>query len=192
MKTETAIAPADRTAVSDAAQGPPTLSIYLALGFFVGLAALFGLQDKPAPVVAPDAALFAISCLGVAFHLALLPVVASLPGRDWAKASGYGWIVVDIVSNVMAINGVADAQVLGVRLGGHIAAAVWIAAVSYGRRGSTRVLGLGLALWLFGYSFAAPWVPDAAFTPAVPLMIGWLWTLTRTPDRSVVLDPVEL
>src|SRR6266567_220686 len=44
--------------------------------------------------------------LAVAPHLLLFPVVAALPAPRWAKAAGYGWLVIDISTDIMGLNGV--------------------------------------------------------------------------------------
>jgi hypothetical protein len=36
--------------------------------------------------------------LGMAPHLLLFPVVAALPAPRWAKAAGYGWLVIDVMA----------------------------------------------------------------------------------------------
>lgn len=148
-----------------------------ALGLFILLSAGFGYlssQSTPAQPVAPGGIVVAVGVVAVLFHLALFPVVAASRVPGWAKAAGYGWLVTDIVSNIMAINGVADTMTTPLRLGGHIPAAIWIGTWALEARGAVRWTGLPLAIWLFAYSFLAPWVPGSAFMPAIVLMIGWL------------------
>src|SRR5690349_1069647 len=46
--------------------------------------------------------------LPVAAHLILFPVVAALPASPWARAAGYGWLVIDITTDIMALQKVVD------------------------------------------------------------------------------------
>lgn len=152
---------------------------YAAFASFVILTVLFaGVIPAAGPHPAP-ALLFTLAVVGVAFHVALFPVVAALPAPDWGKAAGYGWLVIDIATNVMGINGVADGTTTAMRLGGHIAAAMWIASAAAQARGRTRLVGLGLATALAAYSFVAPWTGFMGFLPAIMLMIVWLWLSAR-------------
>jgi hypothetical protein len=68
-----------------------------------------------------------IALLGVAPHLLLFPIVAMLPAPRWARAAGYGCLVVDIATDIMALNGVPVSTYLPMRYGAHISAALWIA-----------------------------------------------------------------
>lgn len=136
---------------------------------FAGTFLLFGL--------APTSP--ALSIVGALAHVVLFPLVAALRAHPGAKAAGYGWLTVDIVSNIMTLNG-GDAQLAStIRLGGHVAAAVWIIGATVGT-GRLRVLGYALGAWLGAYSFAAPWVPEAAFYPAFILLLAWMGALTAT------------
>ena len=66
--------------------------------------------------------------LPIAAHLLLFPLVAALPAPSWARAAGYGWLVINMVSDIMALNGVPGVTDLPLRYGGHVAAALWIGA----------------------------------------------------------------
>src|SRR5690349_11200245 len=94
---------------------------YAGAVLFVALFSVYGIAPA-SPVV---------SLLGVLVHLLLFPVVAALPAPSWAKSAGYGWLVVDIVSNVMSLGGLEDTTTSAVRFGGHIVAALWIASASW-------------------------------------------------------------
>jgi len=50
----------------------------------------------------------ALALLAVAEHLILLPVIAALPAPKWARAVGYGWLVLDIATDIMQLNGVVS------------------------------------------------------------------------------------
>jgi len=45
-----------------------------------------------------------VALLGVAEHLILFPVVAALAVPRWARAAGYGWLIVDIATDSMALS----------------------------------------------------------------------------------------
>jgi hypothetical protein len=100
-----------------------------------------------------------IAQLGVAPHLLLFASVATLRAPRWARAAGYGGLVVDIATDIMALNGVADSTELPMRYGAHVSAAIWIAVTPWRIRGASRIIGLLLALDLGGYSFVAPFDP---------------------------------
>ncbi|MGI8588222.1 MAG: hypothetical protein ACR2M0_11130 [Chloroflexia bacterium] len=115
-----------------------------------------------------------VTLIGVAPHLLLFPVIAALPAPPWARAAGFGWLVLDMTTGIMALNGVAAAIFIAMRYGGHVSAGVWIAAASWQAKGATRIVGLLTALDLAGYSFAAPFVPMYVLYPAELLLALWL------------------
>jgi hypothetical protein len=94
-----------------------------------------------------------IILLAIAPHVLLFPVVAALPAPSWAKAAGFGWLVIDITQDIMALHGVAPSIYLPIRYGGHVSAALWIAFASWQSRGWIRLTGLLLALDLGSFSF---------------------------------------
>ena len=152
----------------------PALAAFLATGFFVALMILFGRLSAYGQSPPPQVLILVGTVIAVAFHLLLLPVIANLAAPDWAKAAGYGWIVVDIACSIMTLNGVANSVTTALRYGGHVPAAVWIAAAAWNAGGAARYVGVALAVCLGGYSFLAPWVPFVGFVPAIVLMIAWL------------------
>lgn len=122
--------------------------------------------------------------LGIAPHLLLFVVVAALPAPVWAKSAGYGWLAIDMTTDIMALNGVADTTFLSMRYGGHIAAALWIASASWEAKGATRAVGLLLALDLAGYSFIAPFVSFVALLPSIVLLPAWFVLVARHAGRG--------
>lgn len=120
--------------------------------------------------------------LPIAAHLLLFPIVAALPAPSWAKAAGYGWLVIDIATDSMALQGIADTIYLPMRYGGHVVAALWIAAASWQAKGAMRVVGILLALILGGYSF----IPHGPFWILIPtgfLIPVWLVLVGRCLAR---------
>lgn len=122
--------------------------------------------------------------LGIAIHCLLFPVVAAVPATSWGKAAGYGWLVTDNVAAVLTING-ADFD-MAIRLGGHIAAAIWVFAAASSSRGWHRTLGIFVAIVVFGIFSLIPiglagsqWLLPAG----LPLFVIWLWNAGRQLHR---------
>jgi hypothetical protein len=115
-----------------------------------------------------------ISIVAVAFHVALFPVVATLPSNDWAKAGGYGWLTLDIAANIMRLNGVDEHICTALRYGAHIPAVIWIITASLKGNRALQIVGLLQALIMGSYSFIAPWAPMEMLYPAMVLLIIWL------------------
>src|SRR5438105_15148524 len=90
----------------------------------------------------------AIPVVAIAFHLVLFPVVDKLPSADWARACGYGWLILDIAANIMYLNGVDEHICTALRYGGHIPAALWIINSSLKGSRPMQIVGLLLALIL--------------------------------------------
>jgi hypothetical protein len=161
------------THVSTALYAAASLFVLLIVMSGAGSAA-FAAGERPAWLLLSGAS------IAVGLHLVLFPVVAALPVPPWARAAGYGWLVIDIASSIMLLNGVPEATAAALRYGGHIPAAVWVAAVAWQTGGLGRAVGALLAAGLAGYSFAAPWVPETAFRLIGLLLIVWLTLLART------------
>lgn len=116
----------------------------------------------------------AVPVVAVAFHVVLFPVVAALPSADWARAAGYGWLVLDIAANIMYINNVDEQTTTALRYGAHIPAALWIITASLKGNRFMRVTGILQAVIMGSYSFIAPWAPMWVLYPAMLLLIIWL------------------
>jgi len=162
-----------------------------------GVAALFAVR-LPSFYVLPQSSGSLIvrelsALLGIAPHLLLFVVIAALPAPVWAKSAGYGWLVIDMATDIMALNGVADTTFLPMHYGGHIAAALWIVTASWEAKGATRVVGLLLALDLGTYSFIAPVVSFVALLPSIVLLPAWFILVARhighgAEDRQAAAD----
>lgn len=146
--------------------------------FVFSLARFFFIPRLGLPADSPIVAELNGGLLPVAAHLLLFPVVAALPAPPWARAAGYGWLVIDIVTDIMALNGVPDTIYLPMRYGGHVSAALWIATASWRGRGALRIVGLLLALILGGYSFV-PNGPIWLLIPSGPLLPLWFALVGR-------------
>ena len=111
---------------------------------------------------------------GILFHLALFLLVPKLEAPDWAKAAGYGWLVLDVQAGVMGLNGVPHAILDYVRLGGHIFAGIWIVTASLSGSIPVKVSGITAGSLMFLYSFASPFLPLQVLFPASIIVIIWL------------------
>lgn len=135
----------------------------------------------------------AVPFVGIAVHLVLFPVVAALPAPGWARAAGYGWLVIDIVANTASIGRTSTgstgetpepAEIRGgigvnadaIRRGGHVVAALWIATASLQSGGALAlaIIGIPLALILTIEALLHDWLPDWSLAPAMVLLIAWL------------------
>ncbi len=125
--------------------------------------------------------------LGLFFHLAALFVVARMPAPEWAKASGYGWLVLDVLCAAMIINDVPHAIAWPVRLGAHIFAGVWLITVSLlCLPKSIRIVGVVTGgVWLAAFTFFATMLPVTLLGPPGVLTCIWFglaaWHYPRTP-----------
>lgn len=153
---------------------------WTAAGTFGALAATIAARGGAAPPPDPDVLAKAGAVLGVSMHAALIPVIATLPAPRWGRRAGYAWVAVDIAANTLTLAGGTDATTTAIRLAGHLGAAAWIFSASRRAGRATRIVGSVLSAWLFGYTVLAPVVPDAAFMPAVPLMLAWLVLVARS------------
>ena len=122
----------------------------------------------------------ALALLAVAEHLILFPVIAALPAPPWARAVGYGWLVLDIATDIMQLNGEVKLTYLSLRYGANIAAALWIVSASSQAKGAMRVIGIIVALDLALYSFIA-FLPFTflVLVPSLILLPLWLYMVGR-------------
>lgn len=104
--------------------------------------------------------------LGVFFHLSILLLVSRPDAAPWAKAVGYGWVVLDVLAGILVINDIPYETVWAVRLGGRVLAGVWIVASSLASRSwLVRIAGLVSGVWLAGYSFVGTTCPRSSSVP---------------------------
>ena len=124
---------------------------------------------------------------GIFFHLSILFLISRMDAPNWAKAAGYGWIVLDVLTGILSINEVPYDITWPVRLGGHVLAGVWIAVSSAcARQWVIRIVGVLTGVWLGGYSFVANFAPESLIQPAGALIIVWfvLLAVMYTPSSS--------
>jgi hypothetical protein len=151
-----------------------TIAYIAAAVFFVRLLTFIvpGLSNSSAANASAGTALVAelICILGLIPHLLLFPVVDALPAPRWAKAAGYGWLVIDMATDIMQLNGVNSTIYLSLKYGGHISCAIWFAAASWQAFGARRVIGLITAIDLFAFSLLNP-LSRLMFLLLIPLII---------------------
>lgn len=122
---------------------------------------------------------------GVLFHLAILFLVSRMDAPDWAKAAGYGWIALDVLTGIMSINDVTYEITWPVRLGGHVLAGVWIAVSSAcARQWLIRIVGGLTGVWLGSFSFIANIAPEPVLYPAALLIVVWFAVLAMMYEQE--------
>jgi hypothetical protein len=147
-----------------------------AILFFIHLITYFIPSLRNATTSSSVAVVEILAIIGVAEHLLLFPAVDALPAPRWAKAAGYGWLVIDMATEIMGLGGVAKVTYLSLRYGGHISAAIWITSASWQEKGALRIAGYLLALDLVVYSFIA-FIPFTFIILIPSLILLPLWVV---------------
>ena len=147
-----------------AASLSPRVLATAALLFFLPVVISFG--------VAPG--LWWMNYPGILFHLALFLLVSKLDAPEWARAAGYGWLLLDVTAGVMTMGNVAHDVAFFERYGGHVFAGIWITTVSLPGTRPVKIAGVLTGVLLFLYSFVARFVPPAALSATSPLTLIWL------------------
>lgn len=111
---------------------------------------------------------------GILFHLAIFLLVSRLEAPEWAKAAGYGWLVLDVMTAVLTLNSVPHEIYDFVRLGGHIFGGIWIATASLSGSRPVKIVGLITGIYLSGFTFLSPFLPLKALGPGALLVLVWL------------------
>jgi len=115
---------------------------------------------------------------GIFFHLAILPVVANLRAPRWVQSAGYGWVAIDVLAGVLAINGLPYDTYWPIRMGGHVLAGTWLIGTSVvSSAWAIRVVGVVTGLDLGGYSLVGNVLPMAYVYPGGVLIVIWLTLL---------------
>jgi hypothetical protein len=139
---------------------------YAAVGLFAVGIALGIATDPPETFVgAPPASVVATTLALILYHLAMLPVIAAVPSPTWARGSGFAWVVVDNVLEMMSLFGEGAELVVPMRWGVHLATATWIIGAAWSHRGAVRLVGAVLTVVLVGISLAGPFIADPEVVP---------------------------
>ncbi|WP_424812769.1 hypothetical protein [Roseococcus sp. YIM B11640] len=141
---------------------------YLPLLSMCGWIAMFASKHR---------SLFLGDCMGLLYHLALVPVVALLPGGSEIRFAGYLWLFCDAMVDLASINGVGHQGTWAARMCVHLPASVWIAGASFGMAGAARFIGVPLGAGLFLHALLGPRIKHTKQVLGVfvfPGMIAWL------------------
>jgi hypothetical protein len=143
----------------------------------------------------PPPSVIAYVFAGLAFHLALLPVISALPAPAWAKGSGYTWVVVDNMLLLLTLYSAGVEIIAPLRWGIHLATATWIFGASLAQQGASRWIGFIVALGMTGASLGGAF-DEAALSllmgVAGPLLIVWLIMAGVRLGKSEKAQEVEL
>ncbi|WP_066796192.1 hypothetical protein [Sphingomonas soli] len=141
---------------------------YLPLLSMCGWIAMFASKHK---------SLFLGDCMGLLYHLALMPAVVLLPGSAEIKFAGYLWLFCDAMIDMASINGAGHENTWIARMCVHLLASIWIVGASLGMSGAACFIGVPLGMGLFLHALLGPRIANTkqvlgAFV--VPGMIAWL------------------
>jgi len=147
----------------------------------IAVAALLFFAPVVASILAPAVVSFGVAdpawarnYPGILFHLALFLLVAKIEAPEWARAAGYGWLVLDVMTGVLTLNGVPHEIYDFVRLGGHIFGGIWIATASLSGSTPVKVIGLVTGIYLSGFTFVSPFLSLKVLGPNAILVLVWL------------------
>jgi hypothetical protein len=116
-------------------------------------------------------------CMGLVYHLALVPVVGLLPGGAALHFIGYLWLLSDAMVDMASINGATHDTTWTARMCVHLPASIWIAGASAGMTGPAFVIGIPLGVGLFLHALYSPRLTNTRKVLGsfvVPGMIAWL------------------
>ena len=151
---------------------------YVAAFFFVAGMAVIFTMGLPEFEGQPPLSRILFTAFALTFQLAMLPVIAALPAPAWARASGFTWVVMDIMLVMLSYYGKGSDIVEPLRMGVHLATATWIFGVSMGQEGAFRWVGFLIVPASAGVSLIGPFLSGDAVLqasgPGVLLLIAWI------------------
>ncbi|HEX6779882.1 MAG TPA: hypothetical protein VF099_16870, partial [Ktedonobacterales bacterium] len=118
-----------------------------------------------------------LAVLALAQHLVVFPIVAALPAPRWARAAGYTWLVIDMLTDLLQLGGASKSVYLVIRLTINLVAALWIATASWHASGAIRGIGLFVAIDFACYSLVILLTPLAFLVVLPSLVLLPLWFL---------------
>nr|WP_047169494.1 hypothetical protein [Sphingomonas sp. Y57] len=157
---------------------------YLPLLSMCGWIAMFASKHK---------SLFLGDCMGLVYHLALVPVVALLPGSVEIKFAGYLWLFGDAMVDMASINGAGHQNAWTARMCVHLLASIWIAGASFGMTSAARLIGVSLSAGLFLHALLGPRIARTKQVLGVfvfPGMIAWLLSVAYWLGAFTATVPV--
>lgn len=147
-----------------------------ALLFAIHLVTYFIAPIRDATLTSSPMVAELLAVLGVTEHVLVFPIIAALPAPPWARAAGYGWLVIDMATDIMQLNGAVQLTYLSLRYGGHVAAALWMASCAFQTKGTMRIIGWFVAFDLALYSFIASMpFTFVVLLPSLVLLPLWFW-----------------
>jgi hypothetical protein len=147
-----------------------TAAYAAAVLFGIHLLTYFVPSVRDATLANAPALAVALAVLAIAQHLVVFPVVAALPAPTWAKVAGYGWLIVDMGTDLLQLAGASKSIYLTLRLVINLVAALWIASASLQASGGMRGIGIFVAIDFALYSLLASFFP-AAFLVVLPSLL---------------------
>lgn len=144
---------------------------YLPLLSMAGWIAMFASKHR---------SLFFGDCMGLVYHLALVPVVGLLPGGPALHFIGYLWLLTDAMVDMASINGAGHDAAWRARMCVHLPASIWIAGASAGMTGAAFFVGIPLGIGLFLHALFGPRLNNTRQVLGsfvVPGMIAWLLSI---------------
>ena len=117
------------------------------------------------------------NCLGLVYHLALAPVIQSLPATEFVRMAGYFWIFGDALMDVCSINSLPEDNVWALRMGVHIPASIWIFGSSLNMPAASLAIGVILGTFLALHAVVGPILnkpKQKLFLFVMPTMTIWL------------------
>ena len=126
--------------------------------------------------------LFLGDCMGLIYHLALVPVVQFLPSSIEIKFAGYLWLFCDAMIDIASINRVGHDSVWKIRMCVHLPAAIWIVGASLGMNGAAFFVGILLGSGLFLHALLGPKIENTKRVLGifvVPTMVAWLISVSH-------------
>lgn len=121
--------------------------------------------------------LFVGDCMGLLYHLALLPVVHLLPGAIELKFAGHLWLLCDAMIDMASINGAGHDTIWKARMAVHLPAAIWIAGASFGMCGIASYIGVLLGAGLLLHALLGSRLRNSKQVLGIfviPMMSAWL------------------
>lgn len=154
-------------------------TIYMPLLSLCGWLLMFSLKHK---------SLFLGDCMGLLYHLTLVPVVQLLPGETALHFAGYLWMFCDAMIDIASMNDIGHDATWKIRMAVHLPAAIWISGISAGLSGAVHYVGLVLGPFLLLHAVFGRRIHNTKQVLGffvIPTMSAWLacltyWLVTNT------------
>jgi hypothetical protein len=128
--------------------------------------------------------------LAIAFHVALLPIVAAIPAIGWTRVGGYTWVVADIILAVAGLNGVPIATIEPLRFGVHVALVMWPIGIAFANSGFLRWASWGFAITTGTVPLLGTLVPPSTRFIGMPFVVLWYVAIILALRRAALASAV--